>query len=190
MFFLILGVSYSQTALRVEFDDDDSLEKYLTSQFDGKLAKSFTEKEPYVQSATVRVSLNLYGSVSNIYFIESSTDSDFNNLVLKWVWSTSGKWEITNAPTNTDSVNIIIPFLQRTTPMDPKLDRLDLVKKYQDYHKSLTINKISGCFQTNCVILPEIRNYKGPVFKNEWLQKDRINKVNHRFNSIHITAQQ
>ena len=167
MFFLILGVSYSQTALRVEFDDDDSLEKYLTSQFDGKLAKSFTEKEPYVQSATVRVSLNLYGSVSNIYFIESSTDSDFNNLVLKWVWSTSGKWEITNAPTNTDSVNIIIPFLQRTPPMDPKLDRLDLVKKYQDYHKSLTINKISGCFQTNCVILPEIRNYKGPVFKNE-----------------------
>jgi hypothetical protein len=115
----------------------------------------FREKPPYSRSATFNVKLDLFGNILAIDFVEKSEDKRFNDVFKELLMTTSGLWKIINPKEGASTVNIIIPILQKTPPDKVKLERPELIKQFQDYHKSLKVGEIPNCEAGTCVIFDE-----------------------------------
>ncbi|MBO6494176.1 MULTISPECIES: hypothetical protein [Roseivirga] len=149
---------FSQQNLSIEFQDERSLKKYLVYQMSREEAKKLKERPPYVHSATLNLTIDLKGKMLQVDFVERAEEEDFNQLFERWARSTSGKWKVTGVPKGVETLNIIIPFLQKTPP-DPALKGWDsLSRKFQTYHQSLSADNIENCEKGSCIILNEIVN--------------------------------
>ena len=135
-----------------------SLEKYMVIQLSRDEARPLKKRLPYIHSATLNLTIDLEGKLLHVDFVERAEEEDFNQLFERWVRSTSGKWKVTNVPKGVQTLNIIIPFLQKTPP-DPALKGWDsLSRKFQTYHQSLSADNIENCEKGSCIILNDIVN--------------------------------
>ncbi len=155
---LLMNTCFSQKELKIEFQDKMSLEKYMVIQLSRDEARPLKKRLPYIHSATLNLTIDLEGKLLHVDFVERAEEEDFNQLFERWVRSTSGKWKVTNVPKGVQTLNIIIPFLQKTPP-DPALKGWDsLSRKFQTYHQSLSADNIENCEKGSCIILNDIVN--------------------------------
>ena len=150
-----------KTKLNLEFDHEWSLWKYLVIQVRGPETRSLAYREPYVHSATIKLTINLNGEITDLGFIEKAEDEVYNELFEKLARTTSGKWKFVEIADSVEQIYVILPFLHKTPP-DLKADYpLDLEEQFNTYHKSLSFETLEGCDETNCVIWKQNRNYTG-----------------------------
>ena len=93
-----------------------SLEKYMVIQLSRDEARPLKKRLPYIHSATLNLTIDLEGKLLHVDFVERAEEEDFNQLFERWVRSTSDKWKVTNVPKGVGTLNIILPFLQKTSP--------------------------------------------------------------------------
>ncbi|KYG77852.1 MULTISPECIES: hypothetical protein [Roseivirga] len=165
LMFLLTNTCFSQKELKIEFQDEMSLAKYMVVQLGREEAKPLKKRLPYIHSATLNLTIDLKGKILQVDFVERAEEEDFNQLFERWVRSTSGKWKVTDAPGGVETLNIIIPFLQKTPPYAGYKDWTDLIEKFQNYHTSLSPDNIENCEASSCIIVHEIVNVMYPAVR-------------------------
>ena len=159
-FFCLIAsqISCAQSQFNVKFDSEISLRKFVVTKMSKKDSDYFRERPPYSMSATFNITLDMDGNILKMDLLERSEDERFNEVFKDLIMKTSGLWKVTNPKTGVSTVNIIIPVLQKTPPDLKELENPALIKKFQDFHRSLKVGEIPNCKQGSCVILDEIIN--------------------------------
>ena len=169
---LVIGVTFCLTAclnaqnnLKIEFNHPKGeLSKYLLKQkIERELTEKFLELKPYVQSATIILTLDRHGNIMSSDFVEKSEHEIFNSLVKRLALTTDGHWLVSGFPDTVESVKVAIPFIQKTPPMNLSLFDQSVYTKFQEFHQSLKPGNIEGCAVNSCVIMPEVKNVIGPT---------------------------
>ena len=161
LFFFCLIVSQmscAQSQFNVKFDSEISLRKFIVTEMPDKDIDSFIEKPPYAASATFNIMVDLKGYILKIDFVKESEDKRFNEVYKDLIMKTSGLWKVINPKPSVSTVNIITTVIQRSPPNNRELENPELIKRFEDYHKSLTVGSIPNCKLGSCVVLEVIGN--------------------------------
>ena len=157
----ILALGQSSN-FNIEFTHEWNYQKFFNKQISGKGTSKFAEREPYVHSATIDLTLDLQGKIISVDFIEKNEKEDMNNFFKELVNDTNNLWKPVNVPAGVTTVHVIIPFLYRTAPYSKDDDRPDLIQQFTSYHDGLSQGLNDKYSDGNYIVIPQVYIYSGP----------------------------
>ena len=96
---------------KVVFEYHESLKKFLLTQYDREVVKSFQIDTDCHLMAIGLITVDVNGEILNHRLVEKSTNRYFNDFVLTLLNSTNGKWAILASQESVSNLEIIIPFV-------------------------------------------------------------------------------